>query len=280
MRWKRWLPPSDLLADVKGIEKGLTQGRKLRKASNIGLVLVAAQFIAVATDSPLWKWVNESLDLTTTTQQAITGVSLGATILVLLFWVRTGTWLAESKQPFRYTCSIVNFDPVRAPAAGQESEEKPLRDDLKYDLAEKLNERIGRLSFLDEELVAVDPDSEDRSHIHVRGHYLVRKTPSDKWMVEITPRVRIGGKSSPETLAHPIKFALDIGSEPPHERRIVTGIPGSTPEESAHRATRPSLPRWSSVRVHPVEVGDWRPHVRTERWGEYYSRARVITERG
>ena len=136
MRWKTWIPPSNLLADVKGIEKGLTQGRKLRKVSNLGLVVVAAQFIGVATKSGLWRWITDSVALSAT-EQAIAGASLGATVLVLLFWVRTGTWLSESKQPFRYTCSIGNFEPVRTPTEGRISEVTPLRDDLRHDLAEK-----------------------------------------------------------------------------------------------------------------------------------------------
>jgi tetratricopeptide (TPR) repeat protein len=232
MTWKKWLPPSELLAEVKGVEKGLIKGSQLRKRSNLGLLLATAQFVVVASQSDLWAWASDSAGLSPG-QQAISGISLAAAVLGFLFWLRTRTWLSESKQPFRYTCSIGNFDPVR-PTKGR-SEVAPLKDDLRHDLGEKLNERIGRLTFLDEELIAADPESEDRSHIHIRGHYLVRKTPSDIWRVEVTPRVRIGGKSSPETLAHPIKFALDIGSNPSHGRqripRIVSGIP-EPPKES------------------------------------------------
>lgn len=239
MSWKRWLPPPDLLGSVKGIEKGLARGRSLRRAGNLSVVLAAAQFIVVATKGDLWPWITDSAGLSEW-DQAIVGASLIAAVLGVLFWLRTSTWLSESKQPFRYTCSVGNFDPVRAPVEGKIAEFTPLRDDLKHDLAEKLNERIGRLSFLDEELIAADPESEDRSHIHIRGYYLVRKS-SDQWMVEVTPRVRIGGRSSPETLAHPIKFALDIGSHWPQERhrmpRIVSGIP-EPPKESGQSPER------------------------------------------
>ena len=91
---------------------------------------------------------------------------------------------------------------------------------LSHDLAERLNERIKRLSLLDEGEIKTKPGKDDaeaqpraeaakhKSHVHIRGYYVIRQKPDGQWFVEVMPRVRIGPPGSPETLAHPVKFKL------------------------------------------------------------------------
>jgi FHIPEP family protein len=51
------------------------------------------------------------------------------------------------------------------------------------------------------------------SHIRIRGYYLLRRNQADtRWIVQITPQVRIGPEGSPETLAHPVEYYLPAGT--------------------------------------------------------------------
>jgi tetratricopeptide (TPR) repeat protein len=76
------------------------------------------------------------------------------------------------------------------------------------DLTDRLSRRIGRLSWLPEDLSDGTPG---QSHIHIEGTYGVRKNARGDWNVEVLPRVRIGGKKDPATVGHLVTFTLDRG---------------------------------------------------------------------
>ncbi|HEU5065275.1 MAG TPA: FHIPEP family type III secretion protein [Gaiellaceae bacterium] len=76
------------------------------------------------------------------------------------------------------------------------------------DLTDRLSRRIGRLSWLSEDL---SNETTAQSHIHIEGTYGVRENAQGVWNVEVLPRVRIGRKESPATVAHLVKFTLGPG---------------------------------------------------------------------
>jgi tetratricopeptide (TPR) repeat protein len=76
------------------------------------------------------------------------------------------------------------------------------------DLTDRLSRRIGRLSWLAEGL---SDETTAKSHIHIEGTYGVRENAQGVWNVEVLPRVRIGRKTDPETVAHLVTFTLDPG---------------------------------------------------------------------
>ena len=76
------------------------------------------------------------------------------------------------------------------------------------DLTDRLSRRIGRLSWLAEDL---SDESTAQSHIHIDGTYGVRENAQGVWNVEVLPRVRIGRKKDPATVAHLVKFAVGPG---------------------------------------------------------------------
>jgi len=76
------------------------------------------------------------------------------------------------------------------------------------DLTDRLSRRIGRLSWLSEDL---SNQSTAQSHIHIEGTYGVRENAQGVWNVEVLPRVRIGRRESPATVAHLVKFTVGPG---------------------------------------------------------------------
>jgi tetratricopeptide (TPR) repeat protein len=76
------------------------------------------------------------------------------------------------------------------------------------DLTDRLSRRIGRLSWLAEDLSDETPG---QSHIHIDGTYGVRENAQGVWNVEVLPRVRIGRKKDPATVGHLVTFTLGPG---------------------------------------------------------------------
>ena len=76
------------------------------------------------------------------------------------------------------------------------------------DLTDRLSRRIGRLSWLPED---ISDDTPGKSHIHIEGTYGVRKNARGDWNVEVLPLVRIGRKNDPATVGHLVTFTLDPG---------------------------------------------------------------------
>jgi hypothetical protein len=199
MKLPNIIPPTDLLNQIEGIEGGLRQRKRL---GIIGLVAAVLQVLVLVINDDWWQelvaydWVTLGKDYWVSLL-ILTGVIFS---LLVASWAKF--WLKESQGSFRYTCSISDFVPVR------ETENEENMSVLSHHLAERLSKRIGRLSFLDEEHVKADDGRKGKSHIHIRGYYIVRERSDDNRVIEVMPRVRIGPSGSPETLAHPVSFNL------------------------------------------------------------------------
>jgi tetratricopeptide (TPR) repeat protein len=129
--------------------------------------------------------------------------SLVVLVSILALSVASRRWLRESQEPFRYTCSVEEFEVV--PPLPHPSFE--VGSYLRYDLIERMNDRIARLSFVDDDGGSAG-DADVGSRIHISGQLLVRESSSGQWLVEATPRIRMGPASSPGRLGHPVKFKL------------------------------------------------------------------------
>lgn len=222
MKLPEIFPPADLLEQVEGVKRGLRQRRRLGRLGWAGMLLASTiQIIVVAANSPFAKAVYE---FEWPTLLKFVGVwwpylipAFGiALFLVVANWARF--WLRESRAPFRYTCSVADFKQV----AGAGSAVKSNWSWLAHDLKQRLNERIGRLRFIDEALVKSDAES----HIHLGGSYGIRKDRGDRWVVDVRPSVRVGPPGKPETLAHLVTEELEAAAEgaPP----TLAGLPAST----------------------------------------------------
>lgn len=208
------LPPADLLQRVGGVEQGLRQRRRL---SLIGLVALAVQGTLLVASSQWWNALT-SANWAELRRQWPTLLLLLVAVLTLLLVVAMRFWLKESREPFRYTYSVGGFEPVL-----DDSKDRRLSW-LRYDLTERLSLRITRLSLRQDavtlraegEADTAEPASAKKdestldSHIHISGYYLIRQMPDDpRWVVEVTPWVRIGSTNSPAMLAIPVKHYLD-----------------------------------------------------------------------
>lgn len=149
-------------------------------------------------------------------------VIVGIGLLTFLLFKRTRLLLKESEEPFHYTFWIEPFQRAKEtsgdPFAIDSDDRFHNRDSrffslLHHDLVERLNERIKRLSLLD---IALLKDSYDgiqgklTSHIHVAGHYTIRRQKGeiDTIIIQVMPRVRIGPAYMPVTLANTIKYRI------------------------------------------------------------------------
>lgn len=202
VRTARDLLSPDLLNGLEGIEQGLRRRQSLGRIGVIGLLGLATVQIGLGVSS-----LTTSVSWSAVMSQwwVFLASTVFAAILVLL--VATKYWIKESRTAFRYTCRIVKFDAVA-----------PTPDDalpwLRHDLAELLNDRVGRLSFLDDE--PAQPEQQE-AHVHIAGEYLIRKevqNGSDVRVLEVTPRLRVGGPAASATLAHTVRYEL-----PPETKR-------------------------------------------------------------
>jgi tetratricopeptide (TPR) repeat protein len=185
----------DLLNGLGGIEQGLRRRRNLGRAGGIGLVGLATIQIGLVVSNMV----------TSVSWSAVMGqwyVFVASTIVAatLVLFVATRYWIKESRTAFRYTCRIVEFDAVGSAPAGA-------LPSLRHDLSELLNDRIGRLSFLNQE---PDGPEQEEAHLHIAGEYLVREEGEgeNRLLIELTPRLRVGGPSASETLAHRVSYPL------------------------------------------------------------------------
>lgn len=217
MRLPAIIPSADLLQGIQGVERGLRQRRRLGTLGWAGGLLTAAVQIAVLVDNSEWWTALKDFDWQTIREDWPLLVTLLVPILLLLLFVWTKFWLRESREPFRYTYSVVSFEP--SPTSGPSDGKMHW---LRQDLMELCSKRIRRLSLLDEgpsatgegdataEGGAAVEEEGRESHIHIGGYYVIRERPNKPgfWRIEVTPWVRIGVASNPSTLAHPVRFNL------------------------------------------------------------------------
>lgn len=194
---RQFLPPADLLEKISGVEEGLRKNQTGGRIAGVGLVASFVQAVAgfrfIGNETGRYWWV------------AVAGTLFAASAAVL---ARTRVWIHESSTPFRYTCSIAAFTPLESSAnfdCGR------LADALRFDLAERLNERIRRLSFLEQRKPGEQPTGEGVSqHIHIAGEILIRRRKGKTLWIDVAPKVRVGPASTPFTLAHSVSQTLKV----------------------------------------------------------------------
>ncbi|MGH2921953.1 MAG: hypothetical protein ACRDKU_07815, partial [Gaiellaceae bacterium] len=218
-RTARDLLSPDLLNSLEGVEQGLRRRRNLGRVGGIGLLALATVQIALAVSSTA-----TSVSWSAVMSQWYVFVASTLVAAALVLFVAARFWIKESRTAFRYTCRIVNFDPVASTPKGA----LPW---LRHDLSELLNDRIGRLSFLNEE--PKEPEYQE-THVYIGGEYLVREDSEKVRVIEVTPRLRVGGPSAAETLAHTVRYELperkngagpeELGLEPEDTDKILERV--------------------------------------------------------
>src|SRR5262249_55067476 len=116
----------------------------------------------------------------------------------------------QSREPFRYTCSI---DPIKTLPDSPKVREVAW---LKQDLAELLSQRVERIRFVDGPPGAGQPGGQrEDSHIVIGGEYVVRARDDDgkQLLLEVMPSVAIGAQQA-RKLAYPVSFPPDPVSTP------------------------------------------------------------------
>ena len=191
--------PANAVIDPASIER-IYRGKRFRSAGWVSIFVSAAFLIVsrIASVSP-----------------GVTAWVCGTLVMVAAFlfgWTRV--WIRESKEPFKYTFSVAEFTPAPGPPATMPTAGpgNPM-DWLARDLIEKLGERVGRLSLLNEpdEQREEKPDGLPTSHVHVSGWHGVRPTEDGQWMLEVVPEVRLGFNDAPAKLAQTVRFRLGRG---------------------------------------------------------------------
>jgi len=198
------------------------RGRRYRSVGWIGVLVTVGGF-AVTKIAPLLE--GESAKPPTPLPLAL-GLALLAISLLLINWTRI--WVQESKQPFQYTFSIGEFERGPQPAPSDAARASSPIDWLTKDLTEKLGERVGRLSLLDDEHVPPDdPEEDPAAHVHVAGWQGLRRRDDGGWMLEVVPKVRLGGRGAPMKLARTVRFRLGE----PNPRSRASPVPPKLEDE-------------------------------------------------
>jgi hypothetical protein len=220
-------PPPDLLQRIDGVEDGLRKRRRLGLAGVLGVLVSALTWFTNLRNVKQVDLSNLAGDW-----PLLLGLIVFVTSVLLATWARF--WLQESRRPFSYSYYVEHFEPVEGTVTD------PRLAFLAADLSERLSERIMRLSRFDER--AADPKvvAERTSHLHVTGYYLIRLDADRRWVVEITPWVRLGPIGERETLALPVKVPIGSTAEadPGRTSRWGRGADLATP---THAVERPAL---------------------------------------
>lgn len=221
MNWKDLLSGKDLDL-VTGVENTL---RARRRAGTVTIVVTAVLQVAllVGNSQYLQKVANFLGRLIIGPRHNLLGglqlyeligiliLILGVAVFVLTRWSRV--LLKETGEPFRYTFWIDAFRPI----SGNDSSALKLAgfDILQYDLRERLNFRIRRLSLLDDTASHFNDKQRQGliAHIHIAGDYAVRENRAREGkakdiVVRVMPRVRIGPPGQAETLTTPVEIRL------------------------------------------------------------------------
>ena len=242
------IPSPDLLEKIEGVEAGL---RRLSRMSRTGqLILLLTVIVEVAA---LAKG-----GMPAEAHVVIVGIAIVALAMAVFFsW-----WIDESRNPFRYTCTVTAFTAVPVEKDGIANSTEPKLAWLAPDLAWRLNERLkNRLFHLDSEAATKRPNADLSAHIEVSGTYLVRaleratgaKTksanqdaiakeesastaPLDAELL-IFPRVRIGPPGTPETVPPHVSFLFTR-----HHPDRAKNYTGPKKHESDHKEANTNAP--------------------------------------
>jgi tetratricopeptide (TPR) repeat protein len=226
MKLRDLIPGEDQMKMVQGIESNLLQRRRMSTIGGlVGIGAALLQFTVALLEEDYFKNLTAFLGNLLTGKWSelsglLTGVSfaevIGITVLVAGFGTyivlrRTKFFMKESEEPFRYTFWIKPFTAVEDTPGNRFT----LREDdrlvlLHYDLMEKLNYRIKRLSLLDADSLSDDKQEMLSSHIHIEGEYTIREEKRGSWVLHVMPRIRIGPPGKPQTLVYAVKYPLVI----------------------------------------------------------------------
>jgi hypothetical protein len=224
------LPPPDLLQRIDGVEDGLRKRRRLGLAGVVGVLVSGLTWFTNLRNVKQVDVSNLASDW-----PLLLGLIVFVTSVLLAIWARF--WLQETRRPFSYSYYVEHFEPVEGTVID------PRLAFLAADLSERLSERIMRLSRFDER--AADPKvvAERTSHLHVTGYYLIRLDTDRRWVVEVTPWVRLGPIGERETLALPVKVPIGDTAEVALGRpsRWGRGSEGAHQAAPTHAAEPPAL---------------------------------------
>jgi tetratricopeptide (TPR) repeat protein len=186
---------------VDGVESTLRVGKRLGTFGWVAFFFSFVEVAALVYASGWWQGISDLEWSGLGDDWPLVAATLLLIASVLLInWTRL--WVRESRAPFRYTYSIDQYEPLG------DTEPEPRLLWLREDLAERLSQRIGRLSLLGKEEAAAR-----ESHVHIFGSYGIRRSGEGSCAVEVFSWIRLGPHDAPATLAHPVKFLLPQGED-------------------------------------------------------------------
>ena len=216
------VPKKETLEALQGVEARLL---RRRQSSFIGLLLAVigatVQTVSIlASNTSLLDTLNKLLNALLTHPRSIPEMLFSREALGILFLLlglgiyftlrRTGLFMKEANEPFRYTFSIDKFKTIEgtSTADGFCLNDLGRLNLLQYDVRERLDTRIKRFSLLP--TAGKEGGAQRyRSHIHITADVAVREDKG-KWVIHVMPQVRIGPEGSAATLAAPVKYPVCV----------------------------------------------------------------------
>jgi tetratricopeptide (TPR) repeat protein len=217
----RLVPQANLLEQVDGVERALRFTRRVGIGGWLAFAASAVPVTIFVVQSSWWRALVH-LDWEKLAHHWKEGAALGGIVLFILLINWTRIWVRESRQPFRYTYSVESFEGV----AGEEA--PPPLEWLRVDLLKLLNERVGRLAFLDLDRLP-EGASVPQAHVHVGGNYVIRQERDGVREGEVVPWVMLGAPPTPATVGQAVTFDLPVegtkgADDPRHYEKLLEHV--------------------------------------------------------
>jgi tetratricopeptide (TPR) repeat protein len=243
MRLRDIVPPADVLKLAQGVEATLVRRKRAGSVAAVAALAWAIVQVLLAAQTPYldnvgsfvgnllsgeWRALfgEKGIKASELIGMAVLGAGFGT--YFLLNW--TSFLLKETEEPFRYTFWIEPFAAAGAPESGVAQARAGQMPLLHRDLIEKLNQRIQRLSLLDNAPSGPAGAEALASHIHISGNYAIREEKPGQWIIHIMARIRVGAGGKPETLAYPVKYPLKLVAR----KKAEAGKPGAAAAAPEH----------------------------------------------
>lgn len=209
------LPTGEKLAGLQGVEAYLRKRRYRGRLSFAFTIVFAVAWVCLLAIKVGFKGPITWASVVSYVHSPELLLLLPA-IACALIWLAvryTGVLFKEAREPFRYTFCIADFKAVDGTPGDRfklaKSDQLKL---LRHDLAERLNLRVRRFSYLEHEPGANDGKKVNlTSHIHVEGDYAIREDrEEDEWSIHVWTRIRVGPVTNAFSLAFPVRYALEL----------------------------------------------------------------------
>ncbi len=210
MKLTDWLPNSKDLEALQGLERELLERR--RNGQRVSWLLATASLLPILLGQDYSRLTGFIETMSAGYRPWLALGLLLAACAAYAITRYTALLLRHTDEVFRYSFSVQTFKWVAGTPGDRVKLDAHDRVELlALDLTGMLAKRVRRMDLLQAAPGAPGGGqmaAPTRSHITVSGDVVLREQPNDGWVLQATPRLRVGDINAPEILSYPVKFRL------------------------------------------------------------------------